>query len=480
MRLRPFLLIIVCGFGLGLLLAGCQRLGGVGETAVSPTADSLTYLEKGEELSGGQATVFDTTPNAFSQPVPGLEREQELLFFVGNSFFNQNWVTAPASTTARDGLGPFFNARSCASCHFKDGRGRPPSVEGETPTGFLLRLSVPGSGPHGAPLPEPTYGGQLQDQALMGLTPEAALSITYEETPFTLPDGAVVNLRRPIYSFTNLAYGDMHPETLVSPRIANQMIGVGLLEAVPEETILALADPDDADGDGISGRPNLVWDALNGEQALGRFGWKANEPSVLQQTAGAFLGDIGITTPLFTQENCTDAAPDCRTAVTGGAPEIDPDDFLKVVLYASALAVPARRDWDDPTVLQGKALFNETGCTACHTPLLATGEHPTIPALSHQTIRPYTDLLLHDMGEGLADGRPDFQASGSEWRTPPLWGIGLIETVNGHTTFLHDGRARNLLEAILWHGGEAEAARDAFTRLSSAEREALLRFLNSL
>ncbi len=478
MRLRPLPIIVV--LGCLLVLAGCQRGEWAWGTAVTPTPDYLAYLEEGEELSGGQATVFDATPNAFSQPIPGLEREQELLFFVGNSFFNQNWVTAPASTTARDGLGPFFNARSCASCHFKDGRGRPPAVEGETPTGFLLRLSVPGSDPHGAPLPEPTYGGQLQDQALMGLTPEGSLSITYEEVPFRLPDGEVVNLRRPVYSFSGLAYGDLHPETLVSPRVANQMIGVGLLEAVPAATILALADPDDTDGDGISGRPNVVWDVQNSELVLGRFGWKANEPSVLQQTAGAFLGDIGITTPLFTQENCPDAAPDCRTAVTGGAPEIEPDDFMKVVLYASSLAVPARRDWADPVVLQGKALFHEIGCAACHTPRLETGEYPTIPALANQTIRPYTDLLLHDMGDGLADGRPDFQATGSEWRTPPLWGIGLIETVNGHTTFLHDGRARNLLEAILWHGGEAEAVRDAFTRLSRAEREALLRFLNSL
>jgi CxxC motif-containing protein (DUF1111 family) len=218
---------------------------------------------------------------------------------------------------------------------------------------------------------------------------------------------------------------------------------------------------------------------LNSRTALGRFGWKANEPTVAQQTAGAFLGDMGITTPIFPEQNCTDAVPDCRTAADGGTPEIEPDDFMKVVLYASSLAVPARRDWDDPEVLRGKALFNEIGCAACHTPVLETGVHPTIPALSNQTIRPYTDLLLHDMGEGLADGRPDFQATGSEWRTPPLWGLGLIETVNGHTNLLHDGRARNLTEAILWHGGEARQARDRFAGLDQSEREALLRFLNS-
>ncbi|MCB9007962.1 MAG: c-type cytochrome [Ardenticatenaceae bacterium] len=464
------------------LAAGCQKGEEVLEraTAVSPTDPPLAYLEENEQLSGGQATVFDTTPNAFSQPIPGLEREQELLFFVGNSFFNQNWVMAPASTTARDGLGPFFNARSCASCHFKDGRGRAPEFAGEMPTGFLLRLSVPGSDFHGDALPEPTYGGQLQDQAITDFRAEGGISIVYEEMPFTFPDGETVMLRQPSYAVTDLAYGDLHPETLTSPRVANQMIGMGLLEAVPEETILALADPTDQNGDGVSGRPNVVWDAYNNQMAIGRFGWKANQPTVLQQVAGAFLGDIGITTPLFALENCQDVVADCATAVNGGSPEIDPDDFLKVVLYSSSLAVPARRGWDDPQVLAGKKIFNEIGCATCHTPLLTTGIHPTIPALSQQTIRPYTDLLLHDMGEGLADGRPDFQATGSEWRTPPLWGIGLFETVNGHTNYLHDGRARNLTEAILWHGGEAAQVRDNFANLTPAERDALLRFLNSL
>lgn len=459
-----------------LFLSGCQ----LDFSTPTPTPDFLTYLEEGEELSGGQATIFDTTPNAFSLPVPGLQREQELLFFVGNSFFNQNWVTAPASTTARDGLGPFFNARSCAGCHFKDGRGRAPDFDGEAPTGLLLRTSIPGADDQGAPLPDPAYGGQLQDHSLMGSLPEAAFQISYEELPFTFPDGESINLRQPYYHISDLGFGEMHPDVMISPRVANQMIGMGLLEAVPEKTILDLADPHDEDGDGISGKPNWVWNFENGQVELGRFGWKANQPTVMQQTAGAFLGDIGITTPLFPDENCSPAAPDCLNAVNGGSPEIAADDLHKVVLYASSLAVPARRDWQDPLVLQGKALFNESGCTACHTPLLQTGDHPTIPALSKQTIRPYTDLLLHDMGPDLADGRPDFEAGGSEWRTPPLWGIGLIETVNGHTQYLHDGRARNLLEAILWHGGEAETSRDAFSNLTPQERGAILRFLKSL
>ena len=462
-------------------LAPRERAGERGSPAAATAA---LVPEPGEELSGGQATVFDTTPNAFGQPVPGLAREQELLFFVGNSFFNQNWVTAPASTTARDGLGPLFNARSCAGCHFKDGRGRPPEARetstAEVATGLLLRLSLPGVSSHGGPLPDPIYGGQLQDQAIMGLDAEGSVGITYEEIPFTFPDGQVVTLRRPTYTITDPAYGDPAAEMLISPRVANQMIGMGLLEAVPEADILAQADPDDRDGDGVSGRANQVWDEAAGRVALGRFGWKANEPTVAQQSAGAFLGDIGITTPLFADENCTDAVAGCAAAEHGGAPAIEPDDFAKLVLYASSLAVPARRDWDNPTVLQGKALFTALGCAACHTPTLTTGDHPTIPALANQTIHPYTDLLLHDMGAGLADGRPDFLAGGSEWRTPPLWGLGLIETVNGHTFLLHDGRARNPLEAILWHDGEAAAARDNFARLDAEQRAALLRFLDSL
>jgi CxxC motif-containing protein (DUF1111 family) len=415
----------------------------------------------------------------------------ELLFFVGNSFFNQNWVTAPASTTARDGLGPLFNARSCAGCHFKDGRGRPPAFDGELPTGFLLRLSIPGTDIHHAPAPEPNYGGQLQEAAIAGVPAEGQVRVRYTEIGGAFADGTPYSLRAPSYTLDHLAYGDLHPEVLVSPRVANQVIGMGLLEAIPEATLLSWADPNDRNGDGVSGRPNYVWDAYNNRMAPGRFGWKANQPSVVQQVAGAFAGDMGITTGLFAQPNCAQPQAACLSAPNGGAPnggapesegapEIDDDDFLKVVLYTSALAVPARRDWEDPTVLEGKQLFNQAGCAACHIPSTTTGIHPTIPALSQQVIFPYTDLLLHDMGEGLADGRPDFQATGREWRTPPLWGIGLIETVNGHTNYLHDGRARSLLEAILWHGGEAEAAKNFVLQLPADARAALLAFLQSL
>ena len=453
------------------ILAACAR---------TSAPDVAGLAEAGEELAGGMTTIFNTTPNAFGQPAPGLEREDELYFFVGNSFFNQNWVQAPASTTARDGLGPLFNSRSCAGCHFKDGRGRPPAFQGELPVGFLMRLSVPGHDLHRTPTAEPNYGLQLQEAAIDGVAAEGSVRIEYTPVTGAFADGTPYELRRPAYFVDEPAYGPLDPEVMLSPRVANQMIGLGLLEAIDEADLLASADPTDRDGDGISGRPNQVWDLYNNRIAVGRFGWKANQPHVLQQVASAFAGDMGITTGLLPLAACQPAQADCLAAPDGGAPEIADDDLLKVVLYASALAVPARRGWDDPTVLHGKELFRELGCATCHTPKFTTGIHPTIPALSHQTIYPYTDLLLHDMGEELADGRPDYLAGGREWRTPPLWGIGLVPTVNGHTRYLHDGRARSLMEAVLWHGGEAEAARDRVLTLPAKDRDALIRFLESL
>lgn len=444
---------------------------------------SKSYSQKAprrSELLGGQTTIFNTTRNAFAQPAPGLERMQELFFFVGNSFFNQNWVTAPASTTARDGLGPLFNARSCASCHFKDGRGRPPEFDGEAPTGFLVRLGLRDRDLTYASLPEPHYGGQFQDTALEEIDEEGDFVLRYETIKGQFADGRPYELRKPTVEFRNLAYGDMHPEVQTSARVGSQLIGLGLLEAIPEARLLALADPNDSDGDGISGRPNYVWDIRSGQQVIGRFGWKANQPNILQQAATAFHGDLGITTSVFPQQNCSPVQAACQRAIHGGEPEISDDDLLKVVLYLSSLAVPAQRDFDDDAVQRGERVFNDIGCASCHVDTHETGIHPFIPALSQQKIHPFTDLLLHDMGEGLADNRDDFQATGSEWRTPPLWGIGMIEVVNRHSYYLHDGRARNLTEAILWHGGEAENAKKAFTELPLEEREALVAFLKSL
>ncbi|HSD11302.1 MAG TPA: di-heme oxidoredictase family protein [Candidatus Binatia bacterium] len=433
-----------------------------------------------DPLSGGETTVFNATTNAFGQPARNLPLERRTDFFVGNALFNRNWVTAPASTDGSDGLGPVFNARSCSACHFHDGRGRPPADAGEPMVSLLIRLSVPGIDDDGGPLPDPTYGGQLGPRAILGVPPEGRAVVSYEETAGTFGDGDPYALRNPRYDLLDLAFGAPHPDLALSPRVAPFLIGLGLLSAIDEETILALADDDDADGDGVSGRPNRVWNRRLGETVLGRFGWKANQPTLEQQNAGAFLGDIGITSALFPDPDCPAPQVECRNAPSGGEPEVDDLKLDRITFYTHLLAVPARRDVDDPGVRRGERLFTSIGCAACHVATLTTGELEGYPELSRQTIHPYTDLLLHDMGEGLADHRPDHAADGFEWRTAPLWGIGLVETVNQHSFFLHDGRARDLTEAILWHGGEGEESRELFRSLAASDREALIRFMESL
>ncbi|MCB1100460.1 MAG: c-type cytochrome [Verrucomicrobiae bacterium] len=433
-------------------------------------------------MSGGSTTVVITGPDAFSHPLANVSRSDRRAHVVGNSLFNNNWVIAPSSTAARDGLGPMFHARSCSGCHVRDGRGSPPAP-GEVMTSLLIRLSVPGKDENGGPLGDPVYGTQLAVRAIPEAQPEGDVRIEYQEIPGTYADGTTYSLRRPRYTFiASGAYGAPNDKILIGPRLAPPVHGLGLLEAVPEAAILALADPEDMDSDGISGRPNRVWNPERKRHELGRFGWKANQPDIRQQTADAFRSDIGITSPIRPEEDFTDSQSALLSGLhTGGAPEISQELFDKVVRYQQTLAPPARRDWKEPEVLQGKELFHRIQCATCHTPTLHTAETwEEVPELSNQTIWPYTDLLLHDMGPELADDRPDFDATGNEWRTPPLWGIGLVATVNDHTYFLHDGRARNLEEAVLWHGGEAEASREAFKKLNQSERQALLKFLESL
>jgi CxxC motif-containing protein (DUF1111 family) len=435
--------------------------------------------EPDEELSGGDTTVFDTSRDAYSRPAANLRQEHRDGFFTGNAFFKRNWVTAPASTEGTDGLGPTFNARSCSDCHFKDGRGAPPE-SGETFSGLLVRLSVAGADDHGGPKPEPSYGGQFNPLAINGVPNEGVVTVEYEALAGQFADGEPYALLSPSYHFPELSFGPMAEDAMISPRVAPSVFGLGLLAALSEETLASLADPDDDDDDGISGRLNQVWDPKSGSIQIGRFGWKANQAGLEQQNVGALLGDIGITSALHPGQDCPPAQSACLSAEHGGEPEIDQQKIDFLVAYANLLAVPARRDVGEPEVLRGKALFARFGCASCHVPRLETGELPGFPEVSGQTIRPYTDLLLHDMGEGLADERPDFLADGREWRTPPLWGLGLSETVNRHTRLLHDGRARDVSEAILWHGGEAEAAQAAFLAASARERAQLIRFLNSL
>lgn len=464
--MRPFTIVqigAVCAAA--LVLAAC--FGG----------DSVTL----DPNLGGATTREDASQNSFGLPAPQLTNEERRLFERGDSFFTQNWVTAPASTDARDGLGPLFNAQACASCHVLDGRGAPPDPLGEEARlGLLFRLSIPGAdATTGAPLPDPTYGGQLQDVAILGVAPEGEMAVGYDTIIGEYVDGTEFELRAPTYSIDDLAYGPLHPDVMIGPRLAPQVMGMGLLEAVPTATLLAAADPDDGDGDGISGRPNMIWDPATETMTVGRFGWKANVGTVEQQVAGAFHGDIGITSALHPNQDCTDVQSECAAAIDGGQPELTDERLATVTLYNRTLSVPAMRDFDTDEVRAGSEVFDEIGCASCHTPTLQTGDSD-IATLADQTIHPYTDLLLHDMGAGLADGRPDFDASGSEWRTPPLWGLGLIDDVNGHRFLLHDGRARTIEEAILWHGGEGEAAQEEFRNLDLERRVELLAFLEAL
>jgi len=436
------------------------------------------YLEDGEQFSGGDATIYDQSVNAFGHAAPNLTGDKSLLFETGNSFFRRNWVTAPSSTADMDGLGPFFNARSCSSCHALDGRAAPPLTPDEEPLGLLFRLSKP-SGIEWEPLPDDNYGFQFQPHGIMGVDGEGSISVTYTEMPGKYPDGTSYSLRKPTYTFTTLNYGALSAETMISPRIAPQIIGMGLLEAISEETLKSYADPDDLDGDGISGKINYIKNVVTGKNEVGRYGWKANQPTVRQQVAGAFNGDIGISSSMFPDQNC---APNqkCTDLPNGGNPELTEQILDRVSLYSETLAVPLRRDWDKPEILKGKASFMKLSCDNCHIPKIVTGDYSVHPEFSNQTIRPFTDLLLHDMGKGLADNRPDGLANGHEWKTQPLWGLGLIHVVNGHTFLLHDGRARNVEEAILWHGGEAEKAKQSFMELSREERNQLIEFIESL
>ncbi|MCW5667906.1 MAG: thiol oxidoreductase [Piscinibacter sp.] len=438
------------------------------------------------ERTAGEATVFATGRNAFSFPLATLDDAERARFAVGNSFFRRNWVEAPASTRARDGLGPHFIARSCGGCHVQDGRGAPPA-RGEPPVALLLRLSAPGVGRQGGVQPEPTYGDQLNNNAVQGVRPEGRVRITQRTIRGRFADGTPYRLQQPIYRIDRLAYGPLARGTLVSPRIAPQLAGVGLLEAIPEAEILANAAAQAAAPGPVKGRPNHVWDDFSQSQRIGRFGWKANVATLAHQTAGAFHGDIGITSEQHPQEACTPAQADCLAAPRGGhdgAPEIDARTLSDVVFYQATLAPAARRGAADPQLRQGQAQFERAGCGTCHRPSYLTGSSPlpamASPRLAGLTIWPYTDLLLHDMGEALADGRPDGEANGRQWKTPALWGIGLIPEVNGHRRLLHDGRADGVLEAILWHGGEAEASRNIVLQMRRAEREALVRFVESL
>ena len=462
-----------------VVLCGALVLSAIAVTAETPAERRARILalttdfstsEPFEALQGGSGSNQDRfDANAFSLPSGALSFEQRSDFFVGNGVFDRPWVAAPSSTIGSDGLGPYYNARSCQGCHIKDGRGHPPEPGDANAVSMVFALSDESAAP------DPIFGHQLQDQAVTGLSPEGATSVTYESVLFVYPDGTRVDLRRPTFSTD----ADLSDGVALNPRVAPPMIGLGLVEAIASGDILANADPDDADNDGISGRVHPLHGGL-----IGRFGWKATSATIADQTAAAFSNDMGLSSRLRPDPagDCTAAQNLCRTAPHGDADgfhEVTDELFDLTVFYSANLAVPARRDLDDPAVLAGKEVFYESGCVSCHHAKFAT-DAAASPEQRNQLIWPYSDFLLHDMGPGLADQTPVGAAEASEWRTQPLWGIGLTEVVNGHTFFLHDGRARSLEEAILWHGGEAEAARDRFANATKEDRAALIRFLESL
>lgn len=468
---------------------------------VRPTAD-FSKAEPYEAMqSGATTTVAPVNRTIFSQPSANLGLEREQNFHLGNALFRKLWVSAPSSTQASDGLGPLFNARSCESCHIRDGRGHPLEAAGCAATSMVLRLARPAVTPEeeqalkdfkAINFPDATYGVQLQDLAVPGLAAEGKVAVSYSEESVALSGGETVTLRKPHYAVADLAYGLLGGTTTISPRVAPAMIGLGLVEAIPEADILSHADPDDRDGDGIRGRAAIVRDHRSGQLALGRFGWKAQNANVRDQVAAAFSADIGISTPdrPDAHGDCTATETRCLAMPTGVQKRLGdteaPDPILDLVtFYSENLAVPARRKASFPDVLHGKEMFYQTGCAACHTPKFVTrddlkdGDGRESPQ-AFQLIWPYSDFLLHDMGDGLSDGQPVGVASGRDWRTPPLWGIGLTQMVSGRQAYLHDGRARTLTEAILWHGGEAERARTAFANLPQSDRQALINFLESL
>ena len=426
-----------------------------------------------ERLSGGAQTVFSEGVGAFSSAFPTLSGDREEFHELGDLHFEATFVAAPAPKF--QGLGTVYNSNACFNCHINDGRGKP-ILGNEALSSMLFRVSVPGADQYGGPLPAPGYGTQLQDKAVYGYAPEGTMHVNWIETIYTFPDGQQVRLRHPEWTMAN-AYQGVPAGMLYSPRVAPPVHGLGLLEQVDESTILSFADPYDSDGDGISGKPNYVWDAKSQQKKLGRFGWKCDAPTLDHQVAAAYNEDMGITSDLMPIENSY-GQPQHSNA--SPAPEVLDSVFEAVLFYVKTLAVPARRKVTDPLVKRGKIIFQEARCASCHIPSMYTKVDVSFPEASNQFIHPYTDLLLHDMGPALSDNRPVYDATGNEWRTPPLWGIGLTQLVNGHQFYLHDGRARTLMEAILWHGGEAQPSADHVRRLSQADRDALIAFVRSL
>lgn len=418
---------------------------------------SIIAFSSSDLLQGSpEVLAFDDSSAAYSNAVQGLNYTDHEQFQRGDEGFGAVFGSGENQLA---GLGPRFNNTSCESCHIGDGRGLPIYGHPELLTQGILKVSMS----DGSEYPE--IGHQFQDHAIAGEQPHGKIQVAWEEQQGRYTDGSLYSLRRPKITVT-FTDGEDIDKMLTSLRIAPPVFGSGLLEAINEDDILALADPQDSNGDGVRGRPNWLPQADN-TLRLGRFGLKANNPDLLQQNAGAFAGDMGVGNHI-------------KADHTGNQLDISPAFLHDVTAYTQMLAVPARRGIYDEQIQRGQRVFTEMNCQSCHQPSFTTGNTHPVKALQNKTIYPFTDLLLHDMGPELADNRPEFSASGQDWRTPPLWGIGLVRTVLGDEAYLHDGRARTLEEAILWHGGEGEHAKEAFRNAPKSARDDLIAFLKSL
>lgn len=485
-----------------------ERLATIEDVAGVPMA-KLIEFDPQEIKQGGDTGISITSSESYSKPSSNIPASRKGSFFIGNAFFKQPWVVAPASTDSRDGLGALFNVAACQSCHVKDGRGHAPNHADDDADSLLIRLAMPATTPEQKrqlqnslieKVAHPVYGGQLQDRGIQGVPAEARIQVEWQDKKVTFADGHIETLRKPTFHLTNAGYGAFDDDLMVSPRIALPMIGLGLLEQIPVDAIKKQADPNDSNGDGIRGVYNWVTDAETGKLMLGRFGWKAGQAKLLTQNQTAFNEDMGLTSSIRPNESCTPSQTACLKATTGadyqgeGKPDVEVSDEVAkfVEFYTRNLAVPHRRQADSPQMLAGKKRFYDMGCQSCHTPRYQLPKTDDDHIEQHgQIIYPYTDMLLHDMGDDLADrtiagklppkdAQVEFLATSYQWRTPPLWGIGLAQTVDPQATFLHDGRARTLMEAVLWHGGEAKAQQQRVLALDKKGREELLAFLKSL
>ena len=430
--------------------------------------------------SSGEFLSFDKNKSVLLKPIDNLNDQEYDNFILGRSFFTIPWVEAPSATTARDGLGPLFNANTCISCHPSNGRGTLFNKDGLESRSLIARLSINAndSKEHNKLLkykgfiPSSIYGSQLSVNAIHGVEFEGKVKIDFKEFEVLFPDGEKQILLKPNYSLENLNYGTLEERTIISYRISPTLNGMGLIELISNQDILKNVDEQDINNDGISGRANYVYSNLTKKEELGKYTWKASVAFLKEQIAGAAFNDMGLTTSIFANENCTSSQQKCNDAPKARDAIDLPDDRLDAIAYylkhIKSYTPKVTKEYEE-----GLEIFEQISCSKCHISSFDTKKG--------FKVYPYSDFLLHDMGNDLADGRVEFKANGNEWRTAPLWGLALHEKINGEKPrLLHDGRARNFQEAILWHGGEAIKAKENYMNLPKEKREKLLKFLEEL